>query len=59
MLILKRKNGEGLVLQCGDEVVRIKVNSRADVRIAIDAPKSVVVLREELYGEGENDERRK
>lgn len=47
MLILRRKTGESLIL--GDNIKITVVESNSDgVRLAIDAPKEVSVLREEL-----------
>ncbi len=47
MLILRRKTGESLIL--GDDIKITVVESSSDgVRLAIDAPKEVTVLREEL-----------
>ncbi len=47
MLILRRKTGESLIL--GDNIKITVVESNSDgVRLAIDAPKEVSILREEL-----------
>ncbi|MGY0375120.1 carbon storage regulator CsrA [Clostridium sp. JNZ J1-5] len=50
MLVIKRKEGEGLIL--GDDI-EIKVVSieNGSVKIAIEAPKSITILRKELYNE--------
>ena len=47
MLILRRKTGESLIL---NENIKITVleNGSDGVRLAIDAPKQVQILREEL-----------
>ena len=47
MLILRRKSGESLILN--DNIKITVLESGADgVRLAIDAPKQVQILREEL-----------
>ncbi len=47
MLILRRKKGESILI--GDNIRITVVESASDgVRIAIDAPKSMSILREEL-----------
>ena len=48
MLILTRKSGEGLFI--GDDI-RIKILEirGKQIRLGIEAPTSVVVLREEIY----------
>ncbi|AFT66901.1 MAG: carbon storage regulator [Cycloclasticus pugetii] len=48
MLILTRKVGESLVI--GDDVSIIVLGVKGNqVRIGVDAPKSVTVHREEIY----------
>lgn len=48
MLVLSRKKGEALVI--GHDVVVRVIDVRGDqVRIGIDAPRSVTVHREEIY----------
>ena len=50
MLILTRRSGESIVI--GDNVVITVVESGRDqVRIGIDAPRSVSVHRQEVYAE--------
>ena len=50
MLILTRKAGESIVI--GDDVVITIVEAGRDqVRIGIDAPRSVAVHRKEVYAE--------
>jgi carbon storage regulator len=52
MLILSRKVGEKILLSGGIEVVIVGI--RGDkVRVGVEAPKSVAVLREELVKGGE------
>ena len=49
MLILTRKLGESVII--GDQQIRITVTEikGKQVKIAIDAPREVVVCREEIY----------
>lgn len=48
MLILTRKSGETLCIGDDISVTIVAINGN-QVRIAIDAPKSVAVHREEVY----------
>ena len=59
MLVLSRKSGERLVLTVGRYRATIEVlaASRGRVRIGIDAPPAIRVLREELCREAEADRR--
>lgn len=55
MLILTRKSGEGLFI--GDDIRIIILEIRGkQIRVGIEAPSDVVVLREEIYRriQGEN-----
>ncbi len=48
MLILSRKNGEGIAI--GDEIrIRILEIKGGQVRIGVEAPQEVTVHREEIY----------
>lgn len=47
MLILTRKTGEGIVLN-DNVTIRIIDISKGVVKIGIDAPKEMLILREEL-----------
>lgn len=50
MLVLSRKVGESLII--GNDITVTVVEFRGDqVRIGVDAPRSVQVYREELYAE--------
>ncbi len=50
MLVLSRKSGESIVI--GNDITITVVEFRGDqVRLGIDAPRSVPVYREELYAE--------
>ena len=47
MLILTRKAGEGIVIGGGVVVTVLKVKSKA-VSVSVEAPKDVLILRQEL-----------
>lgn len=48
MLILRRKAGEAIWI--GDNIkVTILANDEGGVRLAVDAPKEITILREELF----------
>jgi len=50
MLVLSRKSGESIVI--GNDITVTVIEFRGDqVRLGIDAPRSVPVYREELYAE--------
>lgn len=50
MLVLSRKPGESIVI--GNDIVVTVVDFRGEqVRLGVDAPRSVPVYREELYAE--------
>lgn len=51
MLILSRRPNESLVITCGDtEIVVTVLGVKGNqVRIAVDAPKDVIVHREEVF----------
>lgn len=48
MLVIKRKKGESLRIGDNVEVTVIGIENGA-VKLAIDAPKNVTILRKELY----------
>ena len=47
MLVLGRKPGEYVMI--GDVMVKVVRSNSGDLRLAIDAPKSVTITRGELY----------
>ena len=58
-LVLTRKPGEKLTLQLSDGVGTItiaEVRSKRSVRIALNFPRSVRIMRSELLQEGGGDE---
>lgn len=48
MLVIGRKKGESLLIGDNIEITVLKVED-GNVKIAISAPKDVVILRKELY----------
>lgn len=48
MLVIGRKKGESLLIGDDIEITILKVDD-GNVKIAISAPKNVVILRKELY----------
>lgn len=54
MLVIKRKQGESLLI--GDNIeINIVSLENGSVKLAISAPKSVTILRKELYKEIEEE----
>lgn len=49
-LVVTRKKGESILIGDTIEVVVVDVRSNGQVRLAIKAPKDVVILRAELIG---------
>lgn len=57
MLVLTRRIGE--CIRIGDEIsVRVLEVQRGQVRVAIDAPRSIPVHREEIYLQVQEENRR-
>ena len=48
MLILTRKSGEGLVIGDGIRITVVEIRGK-QIRLGIEAPADVVILREEVY----------
>ena len=57
MLILSRKEGDSIVIDGGVRIVVLS-SDRKGVRIGIDAPANVRILRGEIVGEVESENRR-
>lgn len=57
MLILNRKPGESIII---DDDIEIKILESSDgrVKIGIDAPKEITILREEIYREVEEENKK-
>ena len=48
MLILNRKDSEGITLNTSDGEVYIGFSTSSPVKVAIEAPQAVIVFRDEL-----------
>ena len=54
MIVIKRKQGEALLI--GDDIeINIVSIENGSVKLAISAPKSITILRKELYKEVEEE----
>lgn len=54
MLVIKRKQGEALLIGDDIEINIVSIDS-GSVKIAINAPKNISILRKELYKEVEEE----
>ncbi|SHJ49618.1 carbon storage regulator, CsrA [Hathewaya proteolytica DSM 3090] len=54
MLVISRKKGESLLLGDDIEITVVKLDD-GSVKLAIDAPKEITILRKELYKEIEEE----
>ena len=52
MLIINRYSGQAVVIKHGDKLIKVVTlgAKRQQVRIGIDAPKDINIIREELKG---------
>lgn len=55
-LCVTRRHGEGVVIWCGDRVVRVWVRFRnpKNVRLYVDAPRDWAIVRAEISNECED-----
>lgn len=56
MLVITRKKGESILLGEDIEITVVKIDDNS-VKLSISAPKSVTILRKELYKEVEQENR--
>jgi carbon storage regulator len=49
MLILTRKTGEKIKIGADIEIVIVEISGMNQVKIGINAPKGILILREEVY----------
>ena len=59
MLVLSRKIGESLVIGSGDTAIRIQFvgfGPTGQVKLGIEAPREVSILRSELIGRGRKED---
>ncbi|AKA70319.1 carbon storage regulator CsrA [Clostridium scatologenes] len=54
MLVISRKKGESILLGEDIEITIVKIDD-SSVKLSISAPKSVTILRKELYKEVEKE----
>lgn len=54
MLVISRKKGESLLIGDDIEITIVKIDENS-VKLSISAPKSVTILRKELYKEVEQE----
>ena len=54
MLVLTRKKGESVLIGEDIEIIVIKTDD-GSVKLAINAPKNITILRKELYKEVQNE----
>jgi carbon storage regulator len=54
MLVITRKKGESILIGDNIEITVVKLDD-GSVKLAIDAPRSVTILRKELYKEVQDE----
>lgn len=54
MLVISRKKGQSLLIGEDIEITIVKIDD-SSVKLSIDAPKAVTILRKELYKEVEEE----
>jgi carbon storage regulator len=57
MLVLGRKPGEYIVID-GKIIVKVVKSENGDLRLAIDAPKNIEILRGEVYESLQNQDKK-
>ncbi|MBV7272259.1 carbon storage regulator CsrA [Clostridiaceae bacterium UIB06] len=57
MLVISRKKGESILLGDDIEITVVKIDDNS-VKLSISAPKSVTILRKELYKEVEQENKK-
>lgn len=57
MLVISRKKGESILIGHNIEINVVKIDENT-VKLAIDAPKSITILRKELYKEVEEENKK-
>lgn len=54
MLVISRKKGESILIGENIEITVVKIDD-GSVKLSISAPRSITILRKELYKEVENE----
>ena len=54
MLVISRKKGESILIGDDIEITFVKIDD-GSVKVAISAPKSIFILRKELFSQVENE----
>jgi carbon storage regulator len=49
VLVLTRKSGEGIIIGDNIRIVALNTEPSGDIRLGIDAPRSVEIYRDEIY----------
>ena len=57
MLVLSRKKGESVIIDDNIEITVIDVSENGKVKLGIDAPKSISILRKEVKKAVESENR--
>ncbi|WP_411682038.1 carbon storage regulator CsrA [Clostridium thailandense] len=57
MLVISRKKGESILLGDDIEITVVKIDDNS-VKLSISAPRSVTILRKELYKEVEQENKK-
>lgn len=57
MLVISRKKGEALLIGDNIEITVVKLDD-GSVKLAIDAPKDIAILRKELYKEVQQENKK-
>ncbi|NMM61271.1 carbon storage regulator CsrA [Clostridium sp. P21] len=57
MLVISRKKGESILLGEDVEITIVKIDD-SSVKLSISAPKSITILRKELYKEVEQENKK-
>lgn len=56
MLVITRKKGESILIGEDIEITVVKLDD-GSVKLSIDAPKNIIILRKELYKEVQEENR--
>lgn len=56
MLVLERKEGDSIIIQDGDDIIKLKFEKGkgAGMKVCIDAPERFKIFRDELLTQGKS-----